>query len=58
MVNDLRRQFVARHLQIHASLACRRLDEKRRITSRCPTEDYLGFIDSLANELLRPLAGS
>ena len=45
----LRGQFVPRHLQIHASLTRPCLDEKQRITSRRPAEDYLGFIDSLAD---------
>ena len=54
----VRRQFIPGHPQIHASLTCPRLDEKRRITPRRPTERYLGFIDAFANEFLRPLAGS
>ena len=54
----LRRQFVRGHLQIYATLARPGLDEKRRITSWRPAEGYPGFIDSLANEFLRLLAGS
>jgi hypothetical protein len=54
----LHRQFVPRHLQIDASPICRSLDEKRRITPGRPAEDYLGFIDSLADEFLGQLAGS
>ena len=46
-----------RHLQIHASLGGRCLDEERRITSRRPAQDHAGFVDSFANEFLGQLAG-
>jgi hypothetical protein len=42
------RQFLPRHQQTHTSLACRRLDKQRRITSRRPALDHAGFVHPIA----------
>jgi hypothetical protein len=51
------RQFLPRHLQTHAPLSGRCLDEERRIAPGRPAQDHAGFARAVADKRLGQLAG-